>query len=65
MMETNNKSLGRRLEELNAWLEDNRPGCRVRANKSGLLESYDLVAPDGIVHYRRDSFDVMERIAKH
>ena len=57
------KSLGRRLEELNGWLKENRPGYQVRANQSGRLQ-YELVAPDGIVHYRRDSFEAIESIAR-
>ncbi len=62
-METKNKSLGSRLEELNEWLDENKPGWKVKANETGPLE-YALVAPDGIVHYRRDRFDVIESLAK-
>ena len=62
-MEKKEKSLGRRLEELNEWLKENRPGWKVRANETGRLE-FAVVAPDGIVHYTRDRFDVIESLAK-
>lgn len=62
-MKREEKSLGRRLEELNEWLKENRPGYQVRVNQSGRLE-YELMAPDGIVHYRRDSFEAIESIAR-
>lgn len=57
------KTLHSRIVDLNDWLAANRPGYEVKTNDAGRLE-FELWGPDGKVHYRRDTFQSIENIAR-
>jgi hypothetical protein len=48
------------LRDLNKWLDENRPGYKVRNFKN----QYELLGPDDLVHYRRDNFVQINRVAR-
>jgi len=56
------KTMYQRLTDLNKKIAERTPGYFVQANKTGKLE-WQLIGPDGKVHYTRDSFDAIESIA--
>ncbi len=57
------KTLHTRIVDLNSWLAEHRPGYEIRTNQAGKLE-FQLYGPDGKVHYRRDTFESIERVSK-
>jgi hypothetical protein len=58
------KDLRDKVEDLNERLSQTHPGYFVRY-KAGAVLMFELVAPDGIVHYRRDNFQQIEHLALH
>ena len=57
-----NETLHHELEQLNDKIKEDTPGYYVRCNDSGKLE-YELVGPDGNVHYRRDRLCAIAAVA--
>lgn len=52
----------RRFQRLNDLLSTKAPGYRVRVNDSGAI-FFELIGPDNKVHYRRDTFAEIEKVA--
>ena len=52
----------KQIDRLNEKISQKTPGYYVRCNDSGKLE-YELVGPDGHVHYRRDRLAAIAAVA--
>jgi len=57
-----NKTMNRRLIELNNKIALRTPGYYVKANDTGRFV-WSLIGPDGKVHYTRDSLEAIEAVA--
>lgn len=55
-------TLQNQIDQLNEHISKKTPGYYVRTNETGKLE-YELVGPDGKVHYRRDRMAAIAAVA--
>jgi len=54
-------TMQKQIDKLNEEISKKTPGYYVRVNDSGKME-FDLVGPDGDVHYRRDRLAAIARL---
>jgi len=56
------ETLQKQIDRLNEEISKKTPGYHVRGNDSGKPE-FELVGPDGKVHYRRNHFEAIAAVA--